>query len=326
MITRVGLAGGVQQGVVHGPGGVGTDARRGHAARKAAQRGVEGAAREEVAGAGVGDAQDRGAGVERHDAAFVAHQRDRGRGGPVGCGAVFRRAHAGGDARRIDLAAPVQAQPGLGLEKAAHREVEPRAGDAPRLDRRDDRVDGFVDVGGHEQRVGPGLEREHRRLAPPVAVGDGAHAQRIGEEDAVEPHFVAQDLGHEVGRHGGRAIIAEDAGHGHVRGHDRVHARVDRHAEGAKLDPVEAVAVGGDHGERDVGVGARVAVAREVLRGGERAAGPGAPDECRAQAAHGLGIGAEGARVDDGVVGVAVDGRARGRRASARRRRAPLPP
>ena len=200
----------------------------------------------------------------------------------------------------------MQAQPGLRFEEAAHREVDPGAAHPPRLHRFRDGLHRRADPVRRQHHIRPGFQRDHRRLPRPVAIGDRAHAQRVGEEDAAEAHLTAQHLGHEVRGHRGGPVVAQHPRHRDVRGHHRVHPRIDRHAEGEQFHPVHAIAVGADHRQLDVRVRPRVAVPREVLGGGKRPARPRAPDEGRAEPPHRFGILAEGTGVDDGVVGVAV--------------------
>ena len=272
-----------------------------------AQPGVEGPAREKVAWTRVGDAQHPRPGGEGEDAVPVPHQRQRGGRGPLRHGAMFGRPDPLRHRSGIGAAAvQVKTQPRLRLEEPPHRRVDPFPCDTARLDRRGHGVDRRADAVRSQQHIRPGLEGEHRRLARAVALRDRAHAQRVGEEEAAEPHLAAQQLRHQLGGHRRGAVVAEHSGHRHVCGHHRVHARVDRHAEGDELHPVEAVAVGPDDGQLDVRIGPGVAVPGEVLGGRERTSLPGPPDEGRTQSPHGLRIFAEGADVDHRVVRIAV--------------------
>ena len=297
----------VEERVVHRPRRPRVHARSGESSHEGPQGAVEGPPGQHAGRPGVRDAQHRGAGRHRHGPVLVADQGERRGGDRVGEGPMRGGPHRGRDPRRIHPAAQVQTQPRLRFEQQPHRAVDALAGQAPRFDRLGHRVHRDADPGRRQQHVRARLERRHVRLARAVAVGDRAHDEGVGEEEAAEAEVAAQDVGHELGGHRRRAVVAEHVGHGHVRGHDGVHPRVDRHAEGEELHPVEARAVRRDHRKDVVRVAPRVAVAGEVLRRRERAARPRAPNEGRAKAPDLLRVFAERAGGDHGVPRIAVD-------------------
>jgi hypothetical protein len=47
-------------------------------------------------------------------------------------------------------------------------------------------------VAGHEQHVGSGFHRQHRRLVGAVGVGNGPHYQGVGDNQAVKTQLLAQ--------------------------------------------------------------------------------------------------------------------------------------
>src|SRR5690606_7000945 len=101
--------------------------------------------------------------------------------------------------------------------------------------------------------------------------------------------------------------VPGERGERDVGAHDAGDARGDRCAERRELDGVDALGAGGDDGEVDVRVDARVAVAGEVLGGGQRAVLL-EPADVRGAEARDVGrIFAVAARVDDGVRRVVVD-------------------
>ena len=77
--------------------------------------------------------------------------------------------------------------------------------------------------------------------------------------------------------------------------------------KGTSSVPFEFLAVAGNGGEREVGVDADVAVAREMFSGGEGAIFLDAANELGDVFGDALRIFAERAHVDDGIVGIVVD-------------------
>jgi hypothetical protein len=146
-----------------------------------------------------------------------------------------------------------------------------RARVSVRSDRGQNRFDGRFRIGRHHQRVGAGFERQHGGLAARIALRDAAHLQRVGDDDALESHFAAQQAGEDGGRQRGRHIGGGQRRHGDVRGHDGIHARLDGRAEGRQFDALQALAAGVDHGHVQMRIHRRIAVSGEMLGGGEHA-------------------------------------------------------
>ena len=206
----------------------------------------------------------------------------------------------------------MESHPRLGGKQQPHRPVDALARHAARAHRDLHRVDGVAHILRYEEHVGARFQRQHRRLARAVSTRDGAHAQGIREDQAVEPHVLAQEFGQEVGRERRRHVVAQDGGHRDVGRHHRVHAGRHGPPEGHQLHRLQALPVRGHDRELDVRVGAGVTVTWKVLRRGEHAALSRALDVRRPQPRHRLRVLAEGTGVDDGVLGIRVDVENRG--------------
>ena len=92
-----------------------------------------------------------------------------------------------------------------------------------------------------------------------------------------------------------------------MAGHDGAHAGGDGRAKRSELDAVQMRAVAGHGRQIEMRIGARIAVAGEMLGGGEPAVFLDAAHEGGDKFGHARGVFAERARVDDGIVGIAVD-------------------
>jgi hypothetical protein len=75
---------------------------------------------------------------------------------------------------------------------ARHALVEPLAGDAAALHRRDNGVDGAFAIGGHQQDVGAGFESADRRFAGVEELRQAQHVHGVGDDEAAEAELVAQ--------------------------------------------------------------------------------------------------------------------------------------
>src|SRR5262249_29104434 len=131
---------------------------------------------------------------------------------------------------------------------------------------------------------------------------------------ALKAELFAEKVGEDRGGERGGQVGRRERGHGDVGRHDRVRSGLDGGLEGDELQALEPLAVGRDGGEIDMAVDGGVAVAREVFRGGERQVlliGVRALDERLDVRGYGRRVFAEGADVDDWVVGVVVDVRDR---------------
>ena len=83
---------------------------------------------------------------------------------------------------------------------------------------------GVGPIGAHAEKVGAGIDDLQRRLRLLELVRDRAHAKIVGDDDALEAQFLAQDVIEDDPRHGGgRAGI--DRRHDDMRGHEQSASR-----------------------------------------------------------------------------------------------------
>ena len=141
----------------------------------------------------------------------------------------------------------------------------------PLLHRRRHRIDRRFAIGRHQQHIGAGFERPHRRFARRESLRDAAHLQRVGHDDAFESQFVAQNAGQNFRRKRGRNVRVVERRHRDMRGHDGIGAAFDRGAERRPLHLLEPRPVAGDGRQIQMRVGRGVAVSGEMLRGGQHA-------------------------------------------------------
>ena len=121
----------------------------------------------------------------------------------------------------------------------------------------------------HEEQVVPRRRRAHRRLADRTELADRAHLEVVGDDDAAVADLAAQEVLDDQAREGrGRVRRGIEAWVKRVRGHDAVHASLDRREEGRQVRRVHLTPVGVDDGQAQVGVHGSVALAREVLGAG----------------------------------------------------------
>ena len=235
---------------------------------------------------------------------------------------------------RWQPAAPRRVSPAMRCDAAGERAGVEVAGIQPGTDPGRDRLGRLgIEVRPEAQEVGAGGQRQHRGVgdavgAPPT--GDRLHVERVGDHHAVEaqhPTKVTRPRGAE--RHG---RVVERVGHD-VGREDGIDAGRDRSRERHQLARCQHVERRGDARRAEVGVGARVAMAREVLGAGRHPAGveavergddvPGDELRRRAERAHadhrvariGVDVGDRGEREIDAQLGEALT------EAGARRRR-----
>ena len=163
-----------------------------------------------------------------------------------------------------------------------------------------------------DQEVGPGEHGLDPGLLEAEVLTDGAHAQVVGDDGAFKAQLFSQEAGEDLLREGRRAlrveVLVDDVG-----GHDEGYPGADGGLKGRQV-------LGLDLGqaplfvdrEPQVAVHARVAVAGEVLGGGQHPGVLEPLDEGQAVAGDELGVGAEAAQADDRVLGVGVDVEHRG--------------
>src|SRR6195256_6125334 len=90
-------------------------------------------------------------------------------------------------------------------------------------------------------------------------------------------------------------------------GHDSARASRDSRTERGELDAVQMRAVARYSRQIEMRIGACVAVTGKMFRGRQPAVFFDTAYECRDELGHARRVFAEGARVDNGIAGVAVD-------------------
>ena len=169
----------------------------------------------------------------------------------------------------------------------------------------DHRLDLFLDAAGHQQQVVARLQgtEAHRAFAL-----HALHGQRVGKDQSLEAQLAGQQVVGDAARQGGGHVLgALDFGHGQMAHHDAVQPRLYHAAEGIELHAVEPLAREAQGGQGLVRVDVRVAMAGEMLAHGQDASVLEAAGIGHHLAGHLGGVFAEGAAVDDGIVGVDID-------------------
>jgi hypothetical protein len=163
----------------------------------------------------------------------------------------------------------------------------------------------------HEDDVAACLGGGHRGFAGRPAIGEGLHLDVVRDDDAPIPQLFPEQLLHHAAREGRRRLLIQLSNEEMAR-HEGRHSGLDGHAERTQLHVLEAGAGVIQGRERQVGIHVGVAMAREVL--GARRDSPllEAADHRDAQAAHELGVIAEGAIPDHRILRVRVDVKDRG--------------
>ena len=118
----------------------------------------------------------------------------------------------------------------------------------------------------------PRGHRTHRRVTRRQEVGDATHPHRVGVDEAVEPQFLPQQVGHDPpAKRGGPLRVRLQTRQLDVGGHDRPRAGVDAGTKRRQLDPVEPRSWMGDERQPEMRVDIGVAVTGKVLDGGDHA-------------------------------------------------------
>ncbi len=117
------------------------------------------------------------------------------------------------------------------------------------------------------------LDGAHGQLLDRIAIGDGLHAQVVGDQDAAKAQLAAQQLRRDPARQRGRAVGVQRRVKD-VRGHEGLHAGLRRRRERRQLDPAQPFQVVRHDGQLVVRVGPRVAMPREVLAAADEAGAP----------------------------------------------------
>ena len=178
--------------------------------------------------------------------------------------------------------------------------------DTARLDCGDQRAANACDdiveqVVTQAQRIGPGGDRAHCSFLHPDGRADRLHLQRVGHDEPREAELASQDVVEDVSTHRGWRVAALP--HDDVRGHDRLRPGLDGRAERCERRIVQSL----DDGKREVRVHRGVAVPGEVLRAGGHPRALKAAYERSDMPGHELGVGAERANSDHGVLRIGVD-------------------
>lgn len=159
-------------------------------------------------------------------------------------------------------------------------------------------------------RVGAGGDGEDAAAFDAVDRGDGLHLHAVGDDEPVVAEFLAEQTGEDAPGEGGREVGIQRRDQD-VRAHHRTCARGDRGPERGEFAGVEHRQVGVDARQRVVRVDRGVAVPGEVLGAGRDARCLEAGDVGGRVPGHQVGVGAEGAYADHGVVRVRVHVRRR---------------
>ena len=169
-----------------------------------------------------------------------------------------------------------------------------------------------VAEGGHLRLVGGGLQQYvvsgEQSIDAYVLVLGTHHAQAVGEDQSVEVHRVAQDVGDDSFADGGRhAFLFGQRRHIEVSRHDAAQSLVDVMLEGRQFHFVQSI-----HGVRKlrqsgVRIGLGVAMTGEMLADSQNASVLQTTCVTRCREADKLWVVAECACADDGILGVGVD-------------------
>ena len=148
-----------------------------------------------------------------------------------------------------------------------------RFGEAAGVDGGFEAGHGGVGNGRHQQHVRARFDRAHGGFAGRIERGDAAHVHRVGDDQAAEFHFVAEKAGENIVRKRGRDVrVRLEGGHGEMAGHDGARRPPRWRRETATSSVLfEFAAVAGNGGEGEMRIDADVAVAGEMLGGGEGA-------------------------------------------------------
>ena len=245
-------------------------------------------------------------GLEWQDVAFVAHYCDRGPGHVQRAFEILWPSDALSQRFPVDQPILVQAQPGLGLQDAAHRAVETLFAQLSLFDSSYQGLNCDPYVGGQENDISPGLDGPHGGLAGPGRTNAG-HFQGVGDDQPIEAQLVTKKIVRYSWGERRRCSRRIDGRQSHMGRHDRVDTGLDRGSEGHQFDGLQPLAVDSDHGALVVAVGRGIAMTREVFGRGQHAALSRALDIGSDHARHELGVLTIGTNVDDRIGGIVVD-------------------
>ena len=141
-----------------------------------------------------GEREELRAGAEGKDPFGLADERQAAPGDLLLGRLLGAGPGPGGDLLERNAPLAEEPEPFLLGEHARDRLVEPGLGEAAALHRGDDRLDGDLRVGGHQDDVAAGFEDADGGLAGLEVRHDAPHRHRVGEDEAVEAHLLAQEL------------------------------------------------------------------------------------------------------------------------------------
>ena len=180
-------------------------------------------------------------------------------------------------------------------------------------------------VGTHrdQENIHPRADGQAGSVQPAEVLGDGVHLQGVGDHHPIKAHVSPEDAGDDgLGQGGGEGdgLPGRDGGIGglfqlgelDVGGHNSLGSGVDGRLEGGQLICLQPVIAPIHPGEAGVAVRGGVAVAGEVLEGGNDPRLLHPPEVGHSLVRGGPGIVGEGPQADDGIGGLVVDVQHRG--------------
>ena len=174
------------------------------------------------------------------------------------------------------------------------------------------RLIALLQVVRQQEHVVAGLHRQQGGLAGLVVLGDGAHAQGVGDDDARIAQLLPQQIRDQGGGEGGGQAVACELRRGDVAHHHKGDPLLRRVPEGDQLRIQQLLPGPVRDGVALVGILRRGPVAGEVLVAGEDALALQPLRQRPVQGGDGGRIRAEGTAADHGVVPVGQHVRHRG--------------
>ena len=237
----------------------------------------------------------------------IFHQCNRFRGNAAGNGQGLAVAHHLLHALAGQVAPfRVQAQARFQIEHPLGGSGNMLPADAPGQHGPFNGVNGAGYVQRQQDHIVPGQHRFNGRFAGPVLGRDRAHLHAIGDNDPLKAHASAQQICGNGARVGRRDDLRFKAGHGDMRHHHHADLRVTCRLKRRQFHRVYFRQFTGDDGQRSVAVGAGVAMAGEVLGGGNEPMVLSAANERGPKFGHDLRIIAVGTEIDDGIFRIVV--------------------
>ena len=245
-------------------------------------------------------------GLERQEIPVVPDHGDGRLGDPHRPAKILRPADFASTGLRVDQTISIETEPGFGLQDAPHRPVDTLFVELSLLDTAEERLEGYPKVGRHQDHIGAGANRVHRRLADPGR-SDALHNHGVGHDETLKTHLVAQDIRVEGGRECCGTAGRVEGRHRHVTHHDRVHPGRDRLSEWRPFHHFKMFAVDADDRKLQVAVDGGVAVPRKMFGRRQHAAAAGALDKGDTEPGDQLRVLAKRPQVDHRVVRIVID-------------------